>query len=1194
MKKVLLLVLPIILLAVPSDWEKVRTWTQPDGYTFEAKLIGDEHFHFFEDADGYVMVRDADGWFSYAQRQNGLLLSSEFLVGKSQPPFGRRLRPSEEAIARMPENEFKEINKWAENSRLRTERYNQLKSRDLNDQKIGEIMGLYGQNALICLLAAFSDSSFGWNQAGQTPPSALERRHFMGLAFGDSVPPYSPDSTVYSMNNFFFEASYGQLRWMGDVDSIRVTASSRAQANSATTTYISNACTAANPYVNFALYDLDGDGDVDQLFVIHPGYGEEESGNTADIWSASYTGSFGTYDGKLVNRAVVVPENAKLGVFCHELFHQYANGPDLYDYGYQGSPMGDYCLMDGGSWNGDPGGSRPSHMCGHLKFDCDGTWGGAGGYLGAAAVADTTEIRTNGKYFITQLDSQPGSALNYPRFYILMNQAFIDSSRQKFEVENRQRTGPYESYLPSSGLIISHFDRRGIGGRYNNGPPGYYYYTMLIEVAGEDPNYYYYLDNAVSDTLIPFYRNMIAAPFAADYGRIIFDSTQVCNNGHNKYQNTNPPSRFGPSIRGISNSGYNMFFTLGSMQNTPAPTTPALALFSFSIKDPITTGTNNDNNGVANCGEIDTLKLRFFNSGTSAVTPQESLTTTSPYVTILNPGRKNLAPSPIPATNGVGTDSTNPNVILIAANTPPNYIASFKIYLWATGYADSGVVSLNLNPVNIVWKFAPQSLTHPLFLPMAIDVYHDTLFLSDGDSLPGDYATNGSWRIFKFPPPYTSVTNYLNPSPGHSYLGAVDHKANGYLYWSMGDSCIVTNRIGVAQKRFMYGTNCSWANLRRVRGVTFAPTNTPTNFGPDSIFVYWQNYNTPGYTPFYEETLFAVRDVASGTSTYWWRQVIPEGQSVGEQNHWRNGRGLEHDGWHFWSTCIFDFGILMRRAPTSASTPADTIRRIENPSVWGSYAGYDIAFQAENMAGNEPHTPYGRGNRFYLYTTNIDDRNVYKVDVSSIVLPSPSENVTATRVSPSTVKVKWNNKCYSADPDTIEHVTGYVVYRTTSTNLIGDSVGYVTASGSGVAADSFLDPLPGMVETDYWYRVSSVNWFGFIPGHSISAGPIVGVEENAGNVQHRNLFYDIAPSITGKRLALRYEVAQECKVTLKVYSTLGALIRTVAARKVVPGKYTTIWNLNDNQNRRVANGVYFVKFETDQGYDRTQKLILNK
>ncbi|MEO0228202.1 MAG: M6 family metalloprotease domain-containing protein [candidate division WOR-3 bacterium] len=1187
MKKLLLCLVPFLVLAVPSNWKEVKTFYQPDGTPIQARLIGDEHYHFFEDLDGYVLVRDSEGWFTYAKKENGLLVPTEYIYGRSNPPYQPRLRPSAEAVAKLPQNKYKEINQYAIKVAQSEEKLRKLGKENASYEERSQILGLTGTNKLLCLLAAFSDSGFGWVASGETPAPAQERRHFWGIAFGDSVPPLVPDSSKYSMNNYYWEATYAKLKWTGDIDSIRNSGVTRASANSNTPAYVNAACQAANPYVDFSQFDLDNNGYVDHLFVIHPGKGEEESGDATDIWSASYSGyNYGPFDGKYVDRFVVIPENAKLGVFCHELFHQFANAPDLYDYDYDGNPVGDYCLMASGSWNGEPGGTKPSHMCGLLKLETDGTWPlTGGGWLPPAAVKDTSELVNSGKYFITQLDSQPGTTLTYERLYLVRNTALRDSN-QMFILENRQKTGTYESGLPRSGLCIYHLDRRMTGAaRLNDGPSSVRYYYYFHERNLVDPNWYYYCVSGLTrDSIVNFNPNDYFAPFAAEYGFINFDSLSIPNCGRNWRYNS-PPSGWGPKITGISNSGYVMSFNVSGL--AVPPTGPAIKVHSYSIKDPTTTGYTNNNNGVFDSGELDTLILTLYSSGANASGVQESLYTADPYISIVNPGRRTLGTM---NNNTYASNQSNPYLVRIAFNTPPNYTTEFKYKVWATGYTDSASLFITINSPFIAWRFRPADVlsNHRLFLPMAIAVYNDTIFLSDGDSLP---PLSGSWRLYKFNPNGTLNTN-ASLSGQSSYKGACDIAADGNIYWTRADSCIVTNRALSRLSGFRhYNSDWGSAAVKRVRGVTFPPANAPTNYMRDSLFVYWHvYYQSDGVTGVFEESLICESRPTSGSAVRRGAWVIPEGTAP-PQDHWRNGRGLEHDGWRFWRVCLFTNEIYRARAPVSAGGSMDTIFSMKNPNHWGSYPGYDIDFQSKNSSGGEPHTPYARGNKFYLWTTNIESSDVMKLDVTPIVLPSPVKNVTAVRVAPNNYII-WDEKNYSGNPDTVEKVERYIIYRTFSLkpDEYGDSIGYFTAR-TGYARDTFVDYQPALRATTVYYRVSAVNWFGFIPGHSNRSPGVIGVEEQT-CLPHRFFFYDITPNIINRRVIMKFEIPQDCKLSLKVYNAIGQSVRTLIDERRKAGIYSLIWNLRDDLNRLLPDGVYFVKFSTDSGYERTQKVIL--
>jgi immune inhibitor A len=111
-------------------------------------------------------------------------------------------------------------------------------------------------------------------------------------------------------------------------------------------------------------FDLDGDGFVDGIFLIHAGGGAEAEPDPTkrpnQIWSHKWT-----LPQPFVNQGVKVfaystePEDGRVGVFAHEFGHVLGL-PDLYDTTYRTHGVGNWCLMGGGSWGG--GGLRPVRM----------------------------------------------------------------------------------------------------------------------------------------------------------------------------------------------------------------------------------------------------------------------------------------------------------------------------------------------------------------------------------------------------------------------------------------------------------------------------------------------------------------------------------------------------------------------------------------------------------------------------------------------------------------------------------------------------------------------------------------------------------------------------------------------------------------------------------------------------------------
>src|SRR5262249_47009802 len=116
----------------------------------------------------------------------------------------------------------------------------------------------------------------------------------------------------------------------------------------------SDAISACDPQVDFSRFDLDGDGFVDMLWIVHAGPGGETTGRRPDLRSLTSRASASWNNGSAaetddivpgtltqherIDRFTILPElsgfhpgqPAEIGVFCHEFGHTLGL-PDLYD-----------------------------------------------------------------------------------------------------------------------------------------------------------------------------------------------------------------------------------------------------------------------------------------------------------------------------------------------------------------------------------------------------------------------------------------------------------------------------------------------------------------------------------------------------------------------------------------------------------------------------------------------------------------------------------------------------------------------------------------------------------------------------------------------------------------------------------------------------------------------------------------------
>ena len=290
---------------------------------------------------------------------------------------------------------------------------------------------LRGAVRVIVVLVDFSDKKMQATTA-----------HFEELFFSTGVLPHG------SVKEFYAEATHGLVDITGDVvgpyrmphtlnwyanGNFGINRPPVAGGTTRARDLAHDAAAAADPAVNFAPYDNDGNGFVDAFIVVHSGSGGEETGNSGDIWSHKWTlPSVYATDATQIFAYLTIPEDAKIGVCAHELGHLLFGFPDLYDVDDSSEGIGNWCLMAAGSWNG--GGDVPAHPSAWCKANQG--W------------ASVTNVTTDGPRNIADVKNSHD---------VLRLWKDGAGGPEYFLVENRQRTG-FDADLPGEGLLIWHID----------------------------------------------------------------------------------------------------------------------------------------------------------------------------------------------------------------------------------------------------------------------------------------------------------------------------------------------------------------------------------------------------------------------------------------------------------------------------------------------------------------------------------------------------------------------------------------------------------------------------------------------------------------------------------------------------------------------------------------------------------------
>ena len=363
---------------------------QPDGTSFAATLTPAEVGAAFE-VNGYSVTRGADQVWRYAtgRTKAGALIASRAVVGKAAPPKG--LARGE---GRTP-NVF--LDSRGRDIRTETFRQLQIASRraQLTAAAAGEIRTF---RFPVLMLATWWDT-----EKGQTEPQFQDGTDSPGY-FKRLLDGFGGNRNG-TLTEFYYEDSFGQFLVQVDVYGPYTSQRSREDrcyyggiepgdggtdldllddqlgvGGAGGIGMAAEAVPAADPDVDFSQYDNDGDSVVDFVGIIHSGADMAVTGDPCNTWSHAIQVSLGanqgtpledaplglpTSDAVFVDRVFTMPEfndithPLTIGVATHEMAHALGE-PDYYNTSYTSMGTGDWDIMSGGSYLGNPAGSNPS------------------------------------------------------------------------------------------------------------------------------------------------------------------------------------------------------------------------------------------------------------------------------------------------------------------------------------------------------------------------------------------------------------------------------------------------------------------------------------------------------------------------------------------------------------------------------------------------------------------------------------------------------------------------------------------------------------------------------------------------------------------------------------------------------------------------------------------------------------------
>lgn len=393
--------------AVPAKRGQWRNVQLADGGTARVQLVGDEHMHFYVSEDGTRYSLDSATGL-YSPMSDAQMSAKTNRAAARRKVIGNKMRPRR--VGTIDKSVFQ------------------------------------GTKKAIVILAQYTDKKFTADNSLDLYKKAINGINYKDGDFRGSV------------RDYFRAQSHGQFDIDFDVVGVCPLKKNYAYygknvGDDEPNAYqmIVEACQWAHDNgTDFSKYDWNGDGKVDQVYVIYAGLGQADGGAVNTVWphmfylsayeGTEYYNKGLTLDGVAIDTYACGPElqgdgrNNGVGTFCHEFSHC-MGFPDLYDYNSSWFGMGYFDLMDSGSYNGE--GYLPAGYSAAEKSDC-----------GWIELKDMTNITETVNVTGMAPQTQNGDA------YIIKNKG---NENEYFVVEYRAKDG-WDAEIPGEGIMITHID----------------------------------------------------------------------------------------------------------------------------------------------------------------------------------------------------------------------------------------------------------------------------------------------------------------------------------------------------------------------------------------------------------------------------------------------------------------------------------------------------------------------------------------------------------------------------------------------------------------------------------------------------------------------------------------------------------------------------------------------------------------
>lgn len=420
----------LLLLALlsPSRLEAVKavphivTVTEPDGGKVRVRLFGDERFGYMKNSDGYIVARASDGFVHYANYSGGSLRILNEICSRTSPAKVRGAATDVPMFIRQ--SLLSRGTGPAE--RIRS---------DARKNGAGKPESIRS----VVLLVQFEDVSF-------TVPDP--RGYFVRFL---NEKGFSSNGATGCVSEYL-SANLGGIPVdfdLSEVITLPHPVAYYGADNGSTDTnvelIVSDACAAAPPGINFAKYDSDGDGTIENIAIIYAGYDQAEGGPSESIWArqAVMTSPFYAGGKRVLSytlsselKGAGGDEPAGIGIFCHEFAHTLGL-MDMYDTNGEIEGMSlalwkNLSLMDEGCYLN--GCNTPPYFCAIERE-----------FLGTG---ETLFMESGAEYALRQLSEENRDFMR------------LDASEEgEYFLFECRGTGGWDRYVGGSGLVVYHVDK---------------------------------------------------------------------------------------------------------------------------------------------------------------------------------------------------------------------------------------------------------------------------------------------------------------------------------------------------------------------------------------------------------------------------------------------------------------------------------------------------------------------------------------------------------------------------------------------------------------------------------------------------------------------------------------------------------------------------------------------------------------